>query len=106
MQLYRSRGISDLNGTHVLYLSLAPPSSCLTRVIISFQASMPKYKYTSDDELAFVMGARRIGCELVETSPGHKVVHIHGHNTALRVLNIVEFTPERQRMTVAVQVTL
>eukprot|EP01028_Stygiella_incarcerata_P014298 TRINITY_DN933_c0_g1_i3.p1 TRINITY_DN933_c0_g1~~TRINITY_DN933_c0_g1_i3.p1 ORF type:complete len:1250 (+),score=273.44 TRINITY_DN933_c0_g1_i3:141-3752(+) len=63
---------------------------------ITYQASSP------DDE-ALVMFARRLGVFFCQRTPTHVHVRINGEDREFRLLNVLEFTSDRKRMSVIVK---
>lgn len=54
----------------------------------------------SPDEVALVEGARQLGFTFVSASNTHKKISILGHEIDHEVLQVMEFSSERQRMSV------
>ena len=54
----------------------------------------------SPDEVALVEGGRQLGFEFVSRNMSGVVLRIAGHQAEFEVLNMMEFTSERGRMTV------
>lgn len=64
--------------------------------IIHYQASSP-------DERALVLGAKRLGFVFNTRLPQHVTVEVFGQEEVYQVLNVLEFTSSRKRMSVIVR---
>ncbi|KAK9764787.1 hypothetical protein K7432_007425 [Basidiobolus ranarum] len=68
-----------------------------------FENGRPIYRGSSPDEEALVMGAADVG--IVFTGKSNDVIHIDtmGHKEAYQVLNVLEFSSDRKRMSVIIR---
>ncbi|XP_065288785.1 probable phospholipid-transporting ATPase IA isoform X6 [Dermacentor albipictus] len=62
-----------------------------------------KYQAASPDEGALVKGARDAGFVFTTRTPTHVTVNIFGSNEKYEILNVIEFTSTRKRMSVLVR---
>ena len=62
-----------------------------------------EYKASSPDELALVSAAKMFGVEMIERSGQDVILNVHGQREAYNILNILEFSSNRKRMTVVVR---
>jgi magnesium-transporting ATPase (P-type) len=63
-----------------------------------------KYNASSPDELALVNAAKFFGCEFVKRDEENIIyINYEGHTFEYRLLNILEFTSTRKRMSVIVE---
>ncbi|KAK9836118.1 hypothetical protein WJX81_002623 [Elliptochloris bilobata] len=63
-------------------------------------AGTPAFQGPSPDEVALVGAARRLGFEFVARSRTHVTLKLHGEEVRHELLNLMDFTSERARMSV------
>lgn len=62
-----------------------------------------KYQAASPDEGALVRGAQRIGYEFTTRTPQYVFINAMGREERYEILNVLEFTSDRKRMSVIVR---
>ncbi|KAH6937135.1 hypothetical protein HPB50_025756 [Hyalomma asiaticum] len=70
---------------------------------IDSETNYIKYQAASPDEGALVKGAREVGFVFTTRTPTHVTVNIFGSNEQYEILNVIEFTSTRKRMSVVVR---
>lgn len=60
----------------------------------------PSYQGPSPDEVALVEAAKQLGFEFVQRSSKHVKLGFHGHSFNFEILNVMEFSSERRKMSV------
>lgn len=64
------------------------------------QGGLPLYQGTSPDEVALLDAARQLGFTFVRRSLSNIVLNMRGHNVTFEILNVMDFTSDRGRMSV------
>ncbi|VDM30977.1 unnamed protein product [Hydatigera taeniaeformis] len=64
-----------------------------------------RYQATSPDERALVMAAKTVGYVFCEREPDSVTIRVKGENIQFKLLQVIEFTSERKRMSVVVEDT-
>ena len=73
-------------------------------VIVEEQKGKQVFNASSPDELALVNGAKYLGFEFLGRDDDNNIiVNDHGVERTYEVLNIIEFTSDRERMTVVLR---
>lgn len=62
-----------------------------------------RYQATSPDERALVMAAKSLGYVFCEREPGSVTIRVNGKKHQFKLLNVIEFTSDRKRMSVIVE---
>eukprot|EP01132_Coremiostelium_polycephalum_P001453 gene1453-1831_t len=70
---------------------------------VNCSATTIKYSSSSPDEIALVKGASSVGVNLSSRTPNSIGVNINGEEKVYSILNVLEFTSDRKRMSVVVR---
>ena len=69
-------------------------------LIVEGGSDHPAYQGPSPDEVALVDAARQLGFEFKQRSSKHVNLAFHGHRLKFEILNVLEFTSDRRKMSV------
>ena len=73
-------------------------------ILVSIKNGIVEYKASSPDELALVNAAKFFGIEFLgRDSDQSLTLNIQGKKASVRVMNVLEFTSDRKRMSVVVR---
>lgn len=78
-------------------------SVCHTVVTEETENGTIEYKASSPDELALVSAGKLFGIELIGRNDQDVIINNHGETQAYRIMNIIEFSSNRKRMTIVVR---
>lgn len=72
-------------------------------ILVEYENMKIKYNSSSPDELALVMGAKYCGFEFIGSEDNYIKVKNEDRIFRFKLLNVLEFTSQRKRMSVIIQ---